>query len=158
MSGEHANPLEQLADIHAAAEPGLWPPAPGWWVLAALALLLLFLLFRQVAGRLAAKRRRKAWMTVLEAIGRQHDPQGQPHDYLAAVNRLFRAVALRAFPDTACARLEGSEWVAFLTGLMPEGKPVEALAALSRGPYEPAPEFDAEALQRLAATWVNRYG
>ena len=77
---------------------------------------------------------------------------------LAALNRLFRAVALRAFPDTACARLEGSDWVAFLTGLMPEGEPVEALAALSRGPYEPAPAFDEQALQRLAATWVSRYG
>jgi hypothetical protein len=123
-----------------------------------LALLVLFLLLRLAARRLAVKRRRRKWLMALDSVGRRHDSREQPHDYLAALNRLFRAVALRAFPDTACARLEGGEWVAFLTGLMPEGEPVGALAALSRGPYEPVPEFDEAALRQLAEAWVNRYG
>mgnify|MGYP001823332300 CR=1 FL=1 len=158
MSGDHSQQLAQLTDIHVAAEPGLWPPAPGWWLLAALALIGLFLLLRIAARKRAVRRRRRAWQQELEFLRQRFDPADQPHEYLAAVNRLFRAVALRAFPDTACARLEGQDWVAFLTGLMPESETAEDLAVLARGPYAPAPEFEPESLQRLAAAWVERYG
>jgi hypothetical protein len=158
MSGDHSQQLAQLADIHVAAEPGLWPPAPGWWILAGIALAILFLLLRMAARKRAVRRRRKAWLQELESIGQRFEPSDQPHEYLAAVNRLFRAVALRAFPDTACAKLEGQDWVAFLTGLMPESESAEDLAVLARGPYAPEPEFEPDSLQRLAAAWVERYG
>lgn len=158
MSGDHSQELAQLADIHSAGAPGWWPPAPGWWVLAIVLLLLLYRLVRIVVKKQAVRRRRQAWLQELESLGREHDPAINPHDFLAALNRLFRAVALRAFPDTACARLQGEGWVAFLTGLLPEGESPDNLAALASGPYEPVPEFDAKALNALAAEWVRRHG
>lgn len=158
MTPDSSHQLAQLADIHAAAEPGLWPPAPGWWILAAVVLLVLYALLRKAIGKLAVRRRRQAWMNELASLAAEHDPIVDPHDYLAALNRLFRAVALRAFPGTTCAGLEGDDWVAFISGLMPEGEDVDGLAILARGPYEPVPEFDAAALDRLAGTWVKHYG
>jgi len=158
MSGDHSQELAQLADIHAAGAPGWWPPAPGWWILAIVLVLILYRLLRTAAKRLAARRRRQAWLQELGSLGRDHDPSLNPHDYLAALNRLFRAVALRAFPDMACARLQGEEWVAFLAGLLPEGESSGNLVVLANGPYEPVPEFDANALNALAAEWVRRYG
>ena len=158
MSGDHGNPLAQLADIHAAAEPGLWPPAPGWWVLGIVVLLLVARILVLVARRMAVRRRRRAWLQELAALSVRHDPARNPHDYLAALNRLFRGVALRAFPDTACARLEGEAWVSFIAGLMPEAEDTQALAVLARGPYERLPGFDATALEGLAERWVGRYG
>jgi len=158
MSGEHSQQLAQLADIHAAAEPGLWPPAPGWWLLAMVLLVILFLIIRLARKKLIIRRRRRAWLGELDTIAANFDPDSRPHDYLAAVNRLFRAVALRAFPGTACAKLEGEDWVAFVTGLMPEDEAVGELAVLARGPYAPAPDFDAAALERLASAWVKHYG
>jgi hypothetical protein len=158
MSGDHGQALAQLADIHAAAAPGGWPPAPGWWLLAALAGVALALLARAGLRRLADARRRRAWLAALHGLAAEHDPGSEPQAYLAALNRLFRAVALRAFPGTACARLEGEDWVAFIAGLMPEAEDPAPLGALARGPYEPRPEFDAAALQALAAAWVKRHG
>lgn len=158
MSGDHSQALAQLADIHGAAEPSWWPLAPGWWILGALLLAACFLGLRAVARKLAVRRRRQAWFRVLDGLPAQHDPFTDPHGYLAALNRLFRAVALRAFPGTGCARLEGEAWVSFLAGLMPEAEAAEGLDVLARGPYEPLPEFDAAVLDRLARSWVAHYG
>lgn len=158
MSGQHPPELAGLADIHAAAEPSLWPPAFGWWLLALLAIVILALLARAALQRLAVAHRRRAWVRALEELEGSHDPQRDPHGYLAALNRLFRAVALRAFPATGCARLEGEAWVAFITGLLPEDVDSEPLAALAHGPYEAHPQYDAAALRNLALVWVHRHG
>jgi hypothetical protein len=155
---DNAQLLAQLRDIHAAAAPGWWPPAPGWWLLAAFAAAGLFFVLRALARKWASVRRRRAWLRALEALGEQWDFQTQPHDYLAGLNRLFRAVALKAFPETRCGRLQGEEWVAFIRALLPDGDTAPCLAVLARGPYEPLPEFDALALNEQARTWVRLYG
>jgi Domain of unknown function (DUF4381) len=158
MNPEDAQLLAELKDIHAAADPGWWPLAPGWWLLAVLSLLALAIALRALARRLALLRRRRRWLRALDELEQHWRPAEQPHDYLAGLNRLFRAVALKAFPDTACARLQGQEWVAFIRSLLPEGPGADSLAALACGPYEPAPEFDAPALRDQARAWVRRYG
>jgi len=157
MNADSSQLLAQLQDIHGAGQPGWWPPAPGWWVLGLVLLALLVLALRKAAAHVAVRRRRKAWLLALDALGREHDPSLNPHDYLAGLNRLFRAVAIRAFPGTACTRLQGEEWVAFIVSLMPETGD-DGLAALAFGPYEPAPRFDPAALNERARTWVKLYG
>jgi len=154
----NAELLAQLRDIHATAEPGLWPPAPGWWLLAALVALGAFFLLRAMSRRWAARRRRQAWLRALDSMERQWDPQRQPHDYLAAVNRLFRAVALKAFPEARCGKLQGEEWVAFIRAMLPGDTASACLDALAQGPYEPAPQFDVPALREQARAWVMLYG
>lgn len=155
MEPDTTQQLAQLADIHGAADPGWWPPAPGWWLLA---LVLIVLLLRVLLRRLDERRRRQAWLDEIERLEREHSPATEPQAWLAGINRLFRAIAVRAFPDTACARLEGDAWVAFVTGLLPENAEIDGLAALARGPYEPAPVFEKEALDALARQWVALYG
>ena len=150
--------LDQLQDIHAAADPGWWPPAPGWWLLALLLSLALFYTGRLVVRKLAAGKRRREWLRALESLKLEFDPLENAHEYLASLNRLFRAVAMKAFPATACAHLQGDEWVRFIISLLPEKAETSSLSALSSGPYEPAPQFDARALEEHAANWVRRYG
>ncbi len=150
--------MERLQDIHAATEPSWWPPAPGWWVLAALVLAASVygsvLLFR----RLVVHLRRRRLLRQLVELENDFDPGTRPADYLSAINRFFRAIALRAFPGGGCARLEGEAWVAFLRSRLPKGPNPDALAALVNGPYQPEPEFDAVALQECARRWVMQYG
>lgn len=152
------NLLSQLRDIHAATGPGWWPPAPGWWLLAALGLALAVLALRIGYRQWWIMRRRRKLLKALEDIATDIHSAEHPHECLARLNRLFRVVALRAFPGTACARLQGIEWVRFIQSLMPQGIRTDGLAALASGPYEPEPEFDARSLQDLARTWVRKYG
>jgi hypothetical protein len=71
---------------------------------------------------------------------------------------VFRVIALRAFPGSDCARLQGKDWVAFIRDRMPDGSDVESLGALESGPYRPAPEFDVAGVQAQARRWVAHYG
>jgi len=158
MNADSSALLAQLQDIHSAGQPGWWPPAPGWWVLAIMLLLLCAFLLRKLLRWWSVRRRRKAWLLSLEELNREFDPLQQPHEFLAGLNRLFRAVAVKAFPGTACARLQGEEWVAFIASLMPEQHASDSLAALASGPYEPAPRFEASTLNASAGTWVRLYG
>jgi hypothetical protein len=150
--------LSQLRDIHAAADPGWWPPAPGWWLLMLLTAGLLALALRYGYQRWRIMRRRGRLLAALERIGQEIDPEVNPQEYLASMNKLFRVVALRAFPGTVCVRLQGTEWVHFLQSLLPEGSPSASLAVLASGPYEPSPQFDVNSMRQLANTWVKKYG
>ena len=158
INPDKAQMLAQLRDIHPSVEPGWWPPAPAWWLLTAVAAFLLFLALRAALRRLLKLRRRRAWLQAVEALDRDWDPGIHPHDYLAQLNRLFRAVALRAFPDTTCGRMQGEEWVEFIRSRLPEVTAGHSLDALAQGPYVPLPEFDAAALRTQARAWVKLYG
>ncbi len=158
MDTDGSQLLEQLRDIHGAAQPDWWPPAPGWWALGFILLLVLFYLMRKLLNWQASRRRRRAWLRELDELSRDHDPLAHPREYLAGLNRLFRAVAIKAFPGTACGRLQGKPWVNWIRTLLPETSDNDGLEALASGPYEPAPGFDADALNELAKTWVKKYG
>ena len=158
MNADGSALLAQLRDIHSAGQPGWWPPAPGWWMLAIILSLVLAFMLRKAVNWLSVRRRRKAWLRTLEDLNREYDPVQQPHEYLAGLNRLFRAVAVKAFPGTACARLQGEQWVAFIADLMPGQDADENLGALASGPYEPLPRFEASSLNASASVWVNLYG
>ena len=160
MQAQGFNPgaelIDQLHDIREVAEPSLWPPAPGWWVLGGLVLLLLVFLAIKVARDLKVRKRRRRLLAELDGLAVTFDPQQMPADYLGAMNRLFRGVALKAFPGSGCSRLEGSDWVGFIRERLKGDTP--DLDALETGPYQPNPEFDAEKLQAHAREWVLSYG
>lgn len=121
-------------------------------------MILAFILVRALANRLALARRRRAWLRELDSLGQRFNPEQQPREYLAALNALFRAVALKAFPGTHCARLQGEEWVGFIVSLMPDDTSTAGLDALAAGPYQAVPDFDESALGERARTWVKLYG
>lgn len=100
-----------LRDIHLPAEPGLWPPAPGWWVLFALLAVAVALVLR-LAWRAARRRRwRRALLADFdEALSKATSPA----DEVAALSSLLRRAARLRHPHALA--LGGEDWLRFLDG------------------------------------------
>lgn len=150
--------LSQLRDIHGAAPLGWWPPAPGWWLLALLLLVLLGWLGRRVLVRYRVHQRRKQMLGWVDHLNANIDPQRDPQAYLSTLNRIFKLVALRAFPDQQCAVLNGQEWADFLIEKMNQKQSAASLGVLATGPYDPAPKFNPEQLSELSRYWIRQHG
>lgn len=150
--------LSQLRDIHGAPPVSWWPPAPGWWVLALLLLLALTWAGRKLLARLRVHKRRKSMLAWVDHLNDSIDPEREPQAYLSTLNRIFKLVALRAFPEQQCAVLAGSDWTAFLVDKMKDSPSVESLHVLASGPYDPSPQFDAGTIAELSRTWIKQYG
>ena len=151
---DSAQLLSQLRDIHGAPPAPFWPPAPGWWIVLVLLLVLLAWLGRVLLRRWRERRRRRALLERLGDLKNRYDPHREPQAWLSAVNRLLKITAMRARAQAGPAALAGDAWTGFLAG---EGDP-GPFAALAAGPYQPEPDFDADALEQAARDWIRRHG
>ena len=163
--------LSQLRDIHAAPEVSWWPPAPGWWLLALIVLLVLGWLMQRAVRYYRNQQRRKQMLAWVDHLNGSIDPQKEPQAYLSTLNRIFKLVALRAFPEQHCAALAGQVRAAriaaghgarvgirFLVEKMGDMDSGTALDALASGPYDPAPSFDPDVMNELTRSWIRQHG
>jgi hypothetical protein len=148
-----ATPMLQLRDIHAAPPPGLWPPAPGWWVLALLLAILLVLGMLWLRGRYQARRFRRQAMLELENIT---DKYKNNHDGLIAETGVWlRRVALQRYPQEEVASLTGSAWLEFLDATGGDGEFRNGAGrVLETGPYrQRVQDVAVDSLLALARSW-----
>jgi hypothetical protein len=150
--------MAQLRDIHETQAVPWWPPAPGWWVLALLVLVLLAWAGKRLFSLYRDYKRRKNMLVWIDNLNSTVDPQKDPQMYLSTLNRIFKVVALRAFPGQHCALMAGQEWEEFLRGKFNDKQNTEPLRILATGPYDPAPQYDPADITELARTWVRTHG
>lgn len=157
---EAEDPLSELADIHLPDAVGFWPPAPGWWVLAALAVLALVLLYRRQLARLFLRRRLGAVLRELDNAYRAFEAGADRNaaglQLLQTFNAVLKRVALVHFSDPALPRLSGRPWLRFLDEkiggsdfTVGPGQP------LGDGIYRPVFDADVPALHALCQRWVQ---
>ncbi|KGE04231.1 DUF4381 domain-containing protein [Pseudohaliea rubra] len=145
------DPLAALKPLRTPPPVEAWPPAPGWWVLAALgliAVLILALLALRAWRRRAFLRAARRELAELRArLG------GDPAGLTAAVNTLLKRVALACYPRRDSAALSGRRWLAFLDATAP-AQPFAAVRDTL--PYEPSPAAgDAMAFCEAAEHWLR---
>jgi type II secretory pathway pseudopilin PulG len=152
-----ADPLADLKDIHLPPPISAWPPAPGWWLLAALLVIALvagIALWRRHRRRTAYRR---AALRALDQLRNEWQPQRNDAQSLRAINQLLKRTALAACPRSEVAALDGDAWLDFLDRQLRQ--PVFAdpqlrdFGALYRNTIEVEPQrvFDA------AAIWIRRH-
>jgi len=146
-----------LRDIHAAPPPGLWPPAPGWWVLAAVLLAALVLLAVWGYRRYRAYRQKLQIMDELERLTGEYTKENNA-GFVTEISTLLRRVALRRYARTRVAPLTGSAWLRFLDDTGGAGEFEKGVGRiLEVGPYQPGTdEVPAEELLALARRWVSK--
>lgn len=105
-------PTLPLQDIHLPVPGGWWPPAPGWWLLAALILGLVVWLVHRL-HRLW-RRRRKQRMVLRRFDELANTATLPARERLTALLALLRRAAIASHPHSA--GLSGEDWLRFLDG------------------------------------------
>lgn len=145
--------LSQLRDIHLPPPVSWWPPAPGWWALAALLLLTLGL-----GLWLLRRRRRNRWRR--RALAELAQLRGTDDGQLVrGVSVLLRRVAISRFPQAEVAALTGEAWLKFLDRTLGDGSTAFRSGdgrALIVGPYTAAAEVNGAALLALCERWLRK--
>jgi hypothetical protein len=148
----------QLRDIHLPGAPAFWPPAPGWWLLAAMLLALLVWLTLIALRRYRIRRQRRRVLSALASLEHQLASEGTP-DALAHMSVLLRRLALMRFPRQHVAALTGNAWLRFLDESGGDGQFTQGPGRLlATAPYQRAlpSDLDAARLVALLREWVAR--
>lgn len=141
-------PTLQLKDVHPGVAPDWWPPAPGWWLLLGIVLVLALWLGRWWLHR--HRRQRELARYFDETLARAASPPAQ----VAAMSELLRRAARRIDPQAD--RLQGEAWLAFLdAGLKPPAFLHGPGALLVDGVFRPA--VDPVAVEALRVIARKRY-
>jgi hypothetical protein len=146
-----------LRDIHAAPPPAIWPPAPGWWVLAAVLLVALVVLVVWGFRRYRVYRQKRQIMDELERLTSRYTNKNTA-GFVTELSTLLRRVALRRYARTRVASLTGSDWLRFLDDTGGAGEFEKGVGQiLEAGPYQPQTrEVPVAALLALARQWVSK--
>jgi len=149
-------PALDLRDVHAPPLPDFWPPAPGWWIAAAVLIALLIFISVRLYRRYRLQRLRRQVLSSLDALSAGYSAEGAV-GFVTEISTLLRRVALRRFPRRRVAGLFGAEWCRFLDETGGGGGFTRGAGqVLADGPYAARVEIDPEGLTALARRWIRK--
>ncbi|OEO26398.1 hypothetical protein AX279_06145 [Pseudomonas sp. J237] len=162
------NPLDQLQPLIQPDPISLWPPAPGWWLLAVLLPVVLWALYRllkKLRRNQADKQPdisqdplRLAALSELEALQKPYDGM-QAGPWLQSLNSLLKRLCVQRYPDSQCHTLTSRQWLAFLDNRCPAAG-LTRWMILVEGAYRPHCLLDDKAiagLHQAVDTWIRKH-
>ena len=150
-----ADPLAALRDIHIPDAPEFWPPAPGWFVVAALAIAAGAAAAIICVRQWRAGRFRSDALAQLTSLRARHGAGAPDAEIAMELSVLMRRVALARHPRAQVAGLTGERWLAWLESDLP-GIGGSARIALLDAPYARESRFDVERALTACERWVRR--
>ena len=154
--------LAQLADIHLPEPVSYWPPAIGWWILTAIALVLLVILFRKIASRALQQKICQYALAELQLCYDSYHQADSPSidqsklDYVNQFNTVVRRVALVHYPQANVASLDGASWVDFIRQKGESSLMTDDLAiALQYGRFQTKCDVNVDAMQSFGQQWIE---
>jgi len=152
------DPLAQLRDIHLPSAIESWPPAPGWWGLAFLGILLSLILLYWIWGKWQANKYRREAIRQLNKIAETYDSDGDAILFLHDYQVLLKRVALTHYSRDLVANLTGEAWVAFLDESSNSSEfTMGGGQALIDGNYVEDPSINASELHELGRHWIRKH-
>lgn len=142
------SPLDQLRDIHLPAPVSIWPLAPGWWLLLALAAGL------AVAAGFGWRywvRHRRYRRHALRQLAQLEQQTLSDREYLDLLALLVKHTAL--CHDPAAASLAGWQWQQQLQTAMP----ADAARLIAVDRYQPQQTIDRAQLGDAVRQWIRSH-
>lgn len=160
--------LDQLEPLMVPAPISVWPPAPGWWFLAALLLGLVLLVrlrpwqhWKRDDTAEAEPSLEPQRQIALDELAQLNKPYGdQPaNQWLQQLNALLKRLCRTRYPDDHPHTLSGRAWLAFLDNRCPAAG-LTRWMVLVEGVYRAECRLDDKAIQGLEQAvqiWIRKH-
>jgi hypothetical protein len=145
----------ELRDIHVPADPSWWPPAPGWWLLAAIVIAVLAWMILRLRQRMQRRQWRQRVIAELDRIATDASLRADPTRLLGELSQLLRRSA--RLIDVAAPSFRGTTWLAFLDQQLGGDEFSRGAGrVLLDGPYQRHTSIDVDTLLALVRRWLMR--
>lgn len=157
MQDPRAELLAQMNDVVAPSEIGLWPPAPGWWLLFGSLIIATVILAKYLRKKALAGRYKKVALQELQQLSHQEADKAQ---YYKSVMHILKRTFFTAYPGSrnVVAGLHGSQWLSMLQKTAKSHLAIESLCDTIDTELYGEPSSDKRfmnELMMLAKYWVQ---
>ena len=156
--------IEGIQPLIAPEPVEFWPPAPAWYFIGALVVLLvIYLIYRYFKYKSHNKYRQLAAGQLQEIII-QIKEENQRQKGLIALNRLLKSVALKRFERRKVASLTGEAWSSFLNASCKKvnfekypGNLVQKAGFVEKETLAKISEADIKQLESISKKWIMNH-
>ncbi|MAR00062.1 MAG: hypothetical protein CMI00_05930 [Oceanospirillaceae bacterium] len=146
-----------LADIVQPDPVGLWPLAPGWWLLIILTLALLVAAVMLLRQLLKIRRLRRQALALIDAARDRYEAGGDASNYCSEINQALKRYWRFYNADPAIVTSDGDAWIALLNRQCSSIIFHERIAdSLAQGPYRKIARLNVEVIDQAARDWLSK--
>lgn len=149
--------LAELRDIHLPPPVSAWPPAPAYYVLMGILIVLVLVLLKRQQHQKYTAQKRKA-LAELARLEATYLKKPEPKPTAAAITLLLKRVALVYHPRLEVASLHGDAWLDFLkkTSRHLNAEINATRQILCEAPFNPKAAHQLAPLFFMARRWIKQ--